>query len=717
MAAPVYQSASTGSVWTTGAAVATSLTTTEIGSLVVLHVLVDGTSGLGPTLSSITNISDLAGTSGAMTQVGSYAVGSGGEYQWIFAGRATATAVCSVSATQSSGNDMYFRLYAFSGASTGTTVASVFADIGNYPGTSTNLYHSNCTASGADNLGLLFIAVNDDNALGSFINETGGDWQEVAEFASATGTDGNISLQKSAMATNATISGGGYTMSASDAWSCMTCMLLPASSVDNRNANVVNTGGGIYTPSARHGGLRSVASVGGGVVAVAPSGQHNKAVANTGGGVYTPSARHGGLLSVALTGGGVATVVGEKGVPKAAEYSAVLTGGGVAAPSVRKGGASSVVDTGGGVVVLTRVPGRQSSVANAGGGVLTMVTRKGGIKSVVDTGGGVVSTTTRKGGLISVTAAGGGVAVPTPSGAHNKSVASTGGGVVVITAERTGGSEAHEVSVAATGGGAYTPANRKGMAYSHIFTGGGIFTPSVKKGAIRSGAFTGGGVLTNDGRKGMAYSHSLTGGGIVTLAGRKGMAYSHAMTGGGVVNIFGTKRAISAVPLTGGGVVVLLGRKGAASAPSDTGGGVATLDLSKQAFNSVAATGAGVATLDIYVVGGASVSITGGGTATVDAWGGRESSVQATGGGVVVTDGVRWQPTVLAGFTRDNSGAPLPFCTVDVYRTDDHVFIGSVQSDGLGHYSIEVDPATDYFAVGYIGDRVGVSQRAMQGVA
>ena len=52
------------------------------------------------------------------------------------------------------------------------------------------------TTTAAGRLALQFVAVNDDLAVGPFTGMTGGIWVEaVAEFASATGTDGCIQLQ------------------------------------------------------------------------------------------------------------------------------------------------------------------------------------------------------------------------------------------------------------------------------------------------------------------------------------------------------------------------------------------------------------------------------------------------------------------------------------------------------------------------------------------
>jgi hypothetical protein len=111
--------------------------------------------------------------------------------------------------------------------------------------------------------------------------------------------------------------------------------------VDNRNASIVNTGGGVAVASARKGGLLAAVATGGGVAVVASAGAHASSVVSTGGGVVVVvaekyiSARD---ASIVLTGGGVATPAGQKNW----WITATATGGGINAPNGQKGGYVSV---------------------------------------------------------------------------------------------------------------------------------------------------------------------------------------------------------------------------------------------------------------------------------------------------------------------------------------------------------------------------------------
>jgi hypothetical protein len=84
------------------------------------------------------------------------------------------------------------------------------------------------TTTGVSELAVAFVFVNDDNAVGSFAGETGGDWVEaVAEFTTTAGFDGCVQLQTATMANAGTISGGSYTMSAADPWGVRVFALKP----------------------------------------------------------------------------------------------------------------------------------------------------------------------------------------------------------------------------------------------------------------------------------------------------------------------------------------------------------------------------------------------------------------------------------------------------------------------------------------------------------
>lgn len=80
--------------------------------------------------------------------------------------------------------------------------------------------------------------------------------------------------------------------------------------------------------------------------------------------------------------------------------------------------------------------------------------------------------------------------------------------------------------------------------------------------------------------------------------------------------------------------------------------------------------------------------------------------------GAVVTSS-----TVLAGYTRDSTGAVIPNVTVDVFVAATNAYFGTVTSDGAGHYSIAVDPGVAYFMVAYslASDVYGATARDIMG--
>jgi len=211
--------------------------------------------------------------------------------------------------------------------------------------------------------------------------------------------------------------------------------------VDNRNASIVNTGGGILTSVRIKGAQR--------------------AVVDTGGGVYTHSyarSAKAATASVTATGGGILTSVRIKG----AQRAVVDTGGGVVVVAGRRNFNTSVTATGGGVVVATQRKGGQSAVTSTGGGIYTHTKRKGGQSAVTATGGGIYTHTERKAVGASVTGTGGGVVVidyvaALAAIAREASLTFTGGGVVVIDGVAGAGAPQNaDASLTFTGGGVVT---------------------------------------------------------------------------------------------------------------------------------------------------------------------------------------------------------------------------------------------------------------------
>ena len=116
------------------------------------------------------------------------------------------------------------RMYAFSNVS-----LSNFAEDASFgSGTGSTINAQSVSTSGDSRLAVSFIFVGDNNAVGSFVGETGGDWIEaVSEFKTSSGSDGCMQLQIATMTTAGQLTGGSYTMSASDPWSVRAFALIP----------------------------------------------------------------------------------------------------------------------------------------------------------------------------------------------------------------------------------------------------------------------------------------------------------------------------------------------------------------------------------------------------------------------------------------------------------------------------------------------------------
>ena len=68
------------------------------------------------------------------------------------------------------------------------------------------------------------------------------------------------------------------------------------------------------------------------------------------------------------------------------------------------------------------------------------------------------------------------------------------------------------------------------------------------------------------------------------------------------------------------------------------------------------------------------------------------------------------------GRTRNQYGAVIPGCTVDVFRSVDNVFLATTTSDAQGHYAVLVAPGVEHFLVAYSPVKVyGVTARDIVG--
>jgi hypothetical protein len=126
MAAPTFVAASTGSTDATGAWAHTCAAPAAAGNLLVLQVLADGTNASVPTVTSATNMENLAGTDNAWTSVGRFNVGSPtAATQEILLGRSLSTSAPVVTGANVGGDDVYVRCYEFTNVNTGTTLITI----------------------------------------------------------------------------------------------------------------------------------------------------------------------------------------------------------------------------------------------------------------------------------------------------------------------------------------------------------------------------------------------------------------------------------------------------------------------------------------------------------------------------------------------------------------------------------------------------------------
>lgn len=239
MAVPVFVQAGTGMALTTGTGTV-SLTGCVADNVVMLHAVIDGTTfdlGFGNVVnvtSAFSNDFDDIITGG---QIGSPQTAS----SIVKIGRVVANGTCSADFTVgASGEDIFARMYEFSGVAAGTVLANLVENVGGVGGiytqvadSSTSVGDASVVTGGPARLALAFVGIDDDQAVGSFTGETGGDWTEaVAEFASATGTQACLQLQTAVMASAGTIDGGTATIGVSSGWGTVGTALIPATLSD-----------------------------------------------------------------------------------------------------------------------------------------------------------------------------------------------------------------------------------------------------------------------------------------------------------------------------------------------------------------------------------------------------------------------------------------------------------------------------------------------------
>jgi hypothetical protein len=149
---------------------------------------------------------------------------SGSGRQWIYYKFSTGSETGSLTVTIGGSTAKLARMYSFR-----NVALSSFTEGGSF-GTSdgTTISARSVTTTGPSRLVVSFVFVTNNNAIGPFTGETGGDWIEpIAEFTSTAGNGGCIQLQTATMASAGTISGGSLTISSSERLGVRAFALIP----------------------------------------------------------------------------------------------------------------------------------------------------------------------------------------------------------------------------------------------------------------------------------------------------------------------------------------------------------------------------------------------------------------------------------------------------------------------------------------------------------
>lgn len=234
-----YVTATAGATDATGAWSYTTTAPSAAGNLIIVQVFQDATSSnTAISITSATNVEDLAGTDSVFTALAAtgYDVGNTVQgYQYIFIGRALNTSAIVITGANTSADDIYIRAYEFSGVAKGTTLSAVIenATAGtatNGKGTSTTCSDTSVQTLGDGRLALNFVAIGifvTLSGLAAFAGMTGGTWAlATAIYETTTGTDGCIGLMSASMASAGTIDGGSDTIT-SYPWGVIGFALIP----------------------------------------------------------------------------------------------------------------------------------------------------------------------------------------------------------------------------------------------------------------------------------------------------------------------------------------------------------------------------------------------------------------------------------------------------------------------------------------------------------
>jgi hypothetical protein len=231
---PVFVGAGTGQAIATGSVTVTK-TGCIAGNIVFFHFVIRGLTGDWSAGNPV-NVEAIDGVASDYTTVVTGA-GTTGLEHGLFIGRVTANGTVSFDmACGASSEDMYGRIYEFSGASTSPVLSGVIEEGTSAPQVYTSFGLTGATSIGAldvqslgaDRLALHFMCLNTNQAVGDFTGETGGNWTEAtAEFASAVGATATLQLQTASMPSAGTISGGLISTTTTN-WGIVGMALIPA---------------------------------------------------------------------------------------------------------------------------------------------------------------------------------------------------------------------------------------------------------------------------------------------------------------------------------------------------------------------------------------------------------------------------------------------------------------------------------------------------------
>lgn len=228
MAFPQFVGAGAGVERLTSGTGTVSKTGCTAGNLIAAHLYVAGTTGDQSGFGNAVNIEALDGTDNDLTTLR-----TGTDFQ-IRVGRVMANGTCSADfAVGASGEDIAARMYEFSGAALGSTLADVFenglgtTDVAEV--TDANPSAAPVDTNGSDRLALNFLGLKSAQAVDSFTGETTVNWEEaVPEYVGSTLT---LQLQTTQVPNAAVFQEGSDPIGASTPWLSIATALIPSTAV------------------------------------------------------------------------------------------------------------------------------------------------------------------------------------------------------------------------------------------------------------------------------------------------------------------------------------------------------------------------------------------------------------------------------------------------------------------------------------------------------